>query len=240
VSRDARRDNSETKGIISSSKKEDKRPTKDAQEKHNKKMSKETNELATVKYYVLNNENAYQFFDEWRFKTEAIIRKKGWSKALKPNVKIPTDEEMESGRLTAEEISLYEANTEAYDQIVMGCSGVPLGLVTRANGSARKAMENLSSKYAGSSKGDLTTLLTKFVRCKLESLSDNPDEWFTKLDKINNKLAAIDECYRKQDYELKAHLIANLPEGYKNVITKINGSEDKYTTEEIEKEICNK
>jgi hypothetical protein len=74
----------------------------------------------------------------------------------------------------------------------------------------------------------------------LESLSDDPDEWFTKLDKINNKLAAIDECYRKQDYELKAHLIANLPEGYKDVITKINGSEDKYTTKEIEKEIQDK
>ena len=78
-------------------------------------MSRETNKLVTVKYYVLNNKNAYQFFDEWQFKTKAIIRKKGWSKALKSNVKIPTDKEMESGHLNTKEISLYKANTKAYN-----------------------------------------------------------------------------------------------------------------------------
>ena len=38
--------------------------------------------LTSVKYYVLKDDNASKFYDEWRLKTLAIIRKKGWADHL--------------------------------------------------------------------------------------------------------------------------------------------------------------
>ena len=51
--------------------------------------------LSSVKYYVLKDENAATFYDEWKFKTMAIIRKKGWGGHLDdPMINIPTRTEV--------------------------------------------------------------------------------------------------------------------------------------------------
>ena len=136
--------------------------------------------------------------------------------------------------------SLHSDNTEAYDQILMGCSGIPLGLVKRAKGKARLAIETLDEKYAGAEDTDLTTLLNEFNGCKLEGTTTDPVEWFVKLDSINEKLGNIEEQYQKKDYEMKAHLLGNLPAEYSDVKTKISGKEKEYTVTAIEKEIRNK
>ena len=56
------------------------------------KDEEDNTKLSSVKYYILNNENVDDFYNEWRFKTMAIIRKKGWGKVLEAGVMIPTDE----------------------------------------------------------------------------------------------------------------------------------------------------
>ena len=143
--------------------------------------------LSTVKYYVLNDDNAGTFYDEWRFKTLAIIRKKGWHSPFEdPVPQIPTLEEIRATGATEDQKRLYSANLEAYDQILMGCSGVPLGLVKRAHGNARNAIEKLDKKYARKSAEMLTESLTEFIECKLKSTADDPDKWFILLDTIND------------------------------------------------------
>ena len=92
----------------------------------------EDKKLSSVRYYVLNDENAGAFYDEWRFKTLAIIRKKGWDSPFgDPKPVIPMKTRMTETDVTEKEKELYRSNLEAYDQILMGCSGVPLGLVRR-------------------------------------------------------------------------------------------------------------
>ena len=86
----------------------------------------------------------------------------------------------------------------------------------------------------------MTKTLLEFQQCKLESKSVDPDEWFVKLDEINERLDAIGTNYRKKDYKLKAHLLSSLPEGYEDVKTKISRKEDTFTVEEIEEEIKDK
>jgi hypothetical protein len=206
------------------------------------KMTDETtNGLSSVKYYQLKDSNAGDFYDEWRFKTMAIIRKKGWSTPFDdPNVVIPTRSRIGEATATDEEKSLFKANAEAYDQILMGCSGVPMGLVRRANGDARNAIKRLDEKYARQDSASLMELLQEFTGCKLESTSVDPDAWFLKLDGINEKLRNIQDDYAKKDYEIKAHLLGNLPEGYEDVETKCGGNEASMTVEDIEREISNK
>ena len=201
----------------------------------------EPNKLSSVKYYVLNDENASKFFDEWKLKTMALIKKKGWSAPFdSPTTEIPSAEQANAENSTEEQRSMFKANNEAYDQILMGCSGIPLGLVRRAKGDSRKAMEALSKKYSETDEANLTELLQEFVNCKLEDTETDPDKWFMKIDVLNDKLGGIDARYRKADYELKAHLMGNLPEGYNDVVTKISGTENDITVEEIEDQIRRK
>ena len=155
--------------------------------------------MATVRYYSLNDDNAHSFYDEWKFKTLALIRKKGWGLIFDDaSVTIPTAADLLLQSATEEQKKVYKKNVEAYDQILMGCSGVPLGLVKRANGNARQAIENLDMKYAKRTAADLTELLNEFTNCKLESSEDDPDKWFLKLDGINEKLREINENYVKK------------------------------------------
>ena len=96
--------------------------------------------LTSVKYYVLKDENAREFFEEWKFKTVALIRHKGWYNSIEEGVDmtppgITADEEERN-----EYDELKKKNDSAYDQIIMGCSGVPLGIAKRAKGIASTAL----------------------------------------------------------------------------------------------------
>ena len=196
--------------------------------------------LSSVKYYVLNNDNASKFYDEWRLKTMAIIRKKSWGAHLEdPTVPIPSQAQATSSAATDEVKKTYKDNSEAYDQILMGCSGVPLGLIRRSGGNSRLALSNLDKKY-GRTKSDLTETLGEFTPCCMKTKEEDPDKWFMEIDRINDKLEEIGAQYRKKDYKLKAHLLGYLPEGYEDVRTKVSGSEDKFKVSEVEDEIRNK
>eukprot|EP00980_Cylindrotheca_fusiformis_P008822 scaffold1883_cov79-Cylindrotheca_fusiformis.AAC.1 len=173
----------------------------------------------------------------------AIIRKKGWYKAFNEDVveAIEDDDSSEEEKENEGEAAaaaaaakaqrkeeFEKANVEAYDQILMGCSGIPLGLVKRAKGNAIEAIKNLDAKYAQEDESNLTGLIQLFTSCKLEDTETDPDSWFLKLDKINMKMAAIQP------------LLGNLPEGYEDVKTKLHGKEASYSVRQIEREIVNK
>ena len=199
------------------------------------------NLLSSVKFYALNDGNVHEFYDEWKFKTVALIRKKGWGVIFEnPNVAIPTEAEATASGASDQVKALYKANMEAYDQILMGCSGVPLGLVRRGQGDARSALEYLDMKYSNKTEADLTELLNAFTNCKLESTSDDPDKWFLKLDSLNEKLRQINTNYAKREYEIKAQMLGSLPPGYEDVRTKISGNETSFSVADIEREIRDK
>jgi hypothetical protein len=171
----------------------------------------EKNGLSSVRYYSLTDENVRKFYDEWKFKTMAIIRKKGWISpfTLASTATIPTEDEASAAGATEATKKVYKANMEAYDQVLMGCSGIPLGLVQRADRDVRKAFKYLDEKYAQEDESNLTELIQQFTACKLEDKETDPDSWFLKIDRINAKLKAIGDRYEKQDFEIKAHFTAN-------------------------------
>lgn len=198
-----------------------------------------TNSIASIRYYRLTDENAKTFYDEWRLKTMAIIRKKGWSRPFEhPDEDIPTTTPASTASEAQKE--MFKSNEEAYDQVLMGCSGVPLGIVRRAGGNVRLAFELLDEKFAEKDESNLTELLQEFTGCKLEDTETDPDVWFLKIDAINTKLKSINEDYEKKAYEMKAHLLGNLPAGYEDVKTKICGKEADYSVRQIEREIAKK
>ncbi len=135
---------------------------------------------------------------------------------------------------------MFNANERAYDQVLMGCSGVPLGIVRRAKGNVRLAIELLDEKFAERDGSNRRELLQEFTNCKLDSTEIDPDIWFLKIDSINTQFKSIDKDYEKKDYEMKAHLLGNLPTGYEDVKAKISGKESEHTVREIERHISKK
>ncbi len=87
-----------------------------------------------------------------------IIRKKGWYRLFEhPEEHIPlTTLSADASDLVKD---MFKANEEAYNQVLMGCSGVPLGIVRRAKGNVRPAIELLDDKVAERDESNLTELL---------------------------------------------------------------------------------
>ena len=137
------------------------------------------NLLSSVKFYALNNGNVHDFYDKWKFKTLVLIHKKGWGEIFEGKaMKIPTEAEASASDASDETKERLKKNAEAYNQILMGCSGVPLGLVKQAQGDARKALENLDMKYGNKTEANLTELLNMFTSCMLDLTTADLDKWF--------------------------------------------------------------
>ena len=196
--------------------------------------------MATLRFYSLTDEVANGDYDGWRFKTMSLLTKKNWSHVLHSATVMPTEAEIAAGTLTADQKRLIRANVEVYELLVIASEGIPLGLIRRASGSARRAFELLYRKYARNSEEDLAEVLADFNRCKLLSKEDDPDKWFIETDRCNNRLENIDPTYVKKEVELKAHYLGNLPEGYEDIKTKLFGKLADYTVEQVEDEIRNK
>ena len=201
----------------------------------------EGEKLTTLRYYPLNDKIGDLSYDDWKYKTMSYMAKKGWMLPFEDlTTEIPTKAEASASDATAKVKEMFKSNLEAYDQLVIACEGTPLGLVKRAAGDAREAFKNLDMKYAKNSEEDLAEVLTAFSRCKLASKTDDPDKWFMQLDKLNDRLRSIGSQYVKASFELKAHYLGNLPDGYEDVLTKLSGKTNEYNINEIEKEIRNK
>ena len=199
----------------------------------------ESQALTSIKCYHLGDSNAEKFYDDWRIKTLMLADTKGCKEPLTMG-KDKTIPMTDGG--TDEEKKLYKANKEANNLLTMSCTGVPLGLVIRAKGNARDALMKLDQKYAKKSSSNVMALLTEYANCKLESANHDPEAWFIQLDRINMKLAQIDEKYEKKDYEIKTHLLNNLPDEYQHLVTTIveSDQEDKKTVADIEEAISRK
>ena len=100
-------------------------------------------------------------------------------------------------------------------------------------------MELLLEKYRPTEEEDLTQLSLEFANCRLESTDDDPTEWFLKLDRINERLRSIgdDQKYAKQEHEIKIHMMGNLPKEYSEIVTKLSGTLNSLTLNQVEKEI---
>jgi hypothetical protein len=125
--------------------------------------------LASVKYYQLNDSNVENFYDDWRMKTLMLADTKGFGDPFtETSVPIPSKADAEDPNATDQVKKMYKANKEANNLLIMSCSGIPLGLVSRAKGDARNALQRLDRKYAKKSVGSVMSLLKEFMNCKLE------------------------------------------------------------------------
>ena len=98
----------------------------------------------------------------------------------------------------------------------------------QAGEDAFKAMSLLTHKFAPAQHSDLTSLQQEFMNCTPQSAKSDPDLWFNEIYLLNECFLQIDSGHGKKDWELQAHVLANLPKEYSEVHTKLSGTAVSY------------
>ena len=152
-------------------------------------------------------------FNEWKVKTLALARRKGFDKYLK--------EKHVKSEDSKKDTEFTKGNADAWDQLVLSLSGTPFDLILEANENAHEAWKLLLNKYAVSDEKQesLTDVTKEWNSAKLASVRVDPDDWFSTLFRINKKFGKIKTQYEKDDDAMKAHVLVNLPDEYKPVRT---------------------
>ncbi len=179
---------------------------------------------------------------KWSVKTTALAKTNGFRNAYYKDTKPCSDEHYKSDKVTKGKKAIYKANDKAYQLLIMSCSGIAFGLVNQAktdkhrDGNAFRAWTNLTSRYAPNATSDLIQISTNFNKCGMKRSRSDPDEWFIQLDLLRHRMTVINPSFTKKDEELIAHIIANLPNKYSEVITVVEGM-DKITLTEVKAKI---
>ena len=110
-----------------------------------------------------------------------------------------------------------EANEAAFADLTLSCQvDVSFGIVTRSTtkelpeGDAKLAWDNLKQRfYQQDSSAALVALKTEYNESKLESVTDDPEDWITYLEKIVKRLGKME--LKVSSHDLKMHILNNLP-----------------------------
>ena len=163
---------------------------------------------------------------EWSTKTLSLAKTKGFRLAYANDTK-PSSDTVYETTATEKERKIYETNDRAYQLLIISCTGIAFGLVNQAktkdliDGNAFMAWKNLCDRYAPHGVSDLIQLSADFSNCGLES--NDPDEWFIKLDLIRDRMTQINIKFEKEDEEVIAHILNKLPPEYSEVVTNVEG-----------------
>jgi Reverse transcriptase (RNA-dependent DNA polymerase)/Zinc knuckle len=156
------------------------------------------------------------------------------------------EEVVEEQVVTANDIARYKRNAEAYAFLSMSCAGAAWVIIEDCTtkgcttGNAHEAWTKLCARYEATDVGsDFTRTSKSFYDCKLNGLVDDPEMWIYDLEHHNLELGKIDKGqYLKDELEMKAHILGNLPTGYEPIKTKFNGQLEKISIADLRKDVA--
>ena len=97
----------------------------------------EGGKFSSVRYVKFSGKGSE--FNEWKVKTLALARRKGFAKYLKEDLQYSTDDAVKK--------SFENGNADAWDQLVLSLSGTPFDLIQEADENAYEAWRVLLNKY---------------------------------------------------------------------------------------------
>ena len=166
----------------------------------------------------------YTEYDEWKTKFVALAEIKGYAKYYERNIVIVKREEIDSGlkegtstALTDNEKNEYAMKVKAWAFLIMHLTGTPFSIVNEHKSDTYKGMKTLNKKYEVSQQ-DVTESLKEVTtqwQQNVLTCSMDPDDYFTRITTLNEKFKTIKREYKKDDDLLVAHILANLPDEYR-------------------------
>ncbi|EEC42782.1 predicted protein [Phaeodactylum tricornutum CCAP 1055/1] len=155
--------------------------------------------------------------DEWRTwkgKTIATAMQHCFYQALFMQESLATMEEVNAGTASKSARKAFLRNVQAYAHLALCCEKTAYSYV-----------ENAVTERAPM--GDAYEAWKKLC----ESINENVEEWFLELEYRNTRMGKIKQSYMRDDLQMKAHIIDQLPEAYEAVKVKLSGA---YTTTPME------
>ena len=177
----------------------------------------------------------------WSFKVEAFADERLFWDALDIVREMPDKDTTDAG-----EKKILAQNKKAWHFLILSCTGTALTCVmlVKKSKNANKAWRNLHDKFMSSKTEDLismtkewTELLPKYTS---KGLMLDPDNWFLSVEQLVSRFEEVGskEEHKKSDDEIKAHMIAHLPKGFSEVVTKLDGVLEKTSVEKVQEEIA--
>ncbi len=173
-------------------------------------------------------------FAEWKRKTEALAAQQGYSRFLINDIQVATEDELEI------EWAKVEAETDVNTQKQMKIRYLKMKSTRKLSTSAscmlmmavpgtmskklEPHMENphamyitICSKYDKRGNNKLSNLCKELEKCKLRSVRTEPDDWFTNLTNLNDRIEKISADFKKTDKQLAMHIMNNMCDSYKDL-----------------------
>jgi hypothetical protein len=114
--------------------------------------------------------------------------------------------------LSADEKSFLKANKCAFNFLVQSCTGDAFPYVESGRKNAFVAWKCLHRRYLPNEEEDVVAILTEWTGSTLKNVTGDPTTWFNDLEFVRQRLARAGTEYTKTDAEMKAKIIASLPE----------------------------
>ena len=207
--------------------------------------SDSSNSDSNTKVYKLRSR---YYFPIWKQKTLSSASARGLDKFFTQNVTVKTETEVDTmeteyinetddgkrRKLKGELNQMKRERRKSLAAAAMLTNSVKskdLKMLSSCKINPKKLYDKICKKYGSEEDTDLTDLLDDFKESKLKSKKKDPEDWFSEIEQIKEQLDAIDNTFVKSEMEVTAHILSNLPKGYKSVKTIIQ-MDDNYLDEE--------
>lgn len=176
----------------------------------------------------------------WKLKFLAKATAQKYRDVLEGKVEVPNDDVVldASKPEDATKIKAREANQIAYSALALSCEDAAFGVIEQAvtkvlpSGDAKMAWEGLGKKYEPKTKMSLVHLLKEFSLCKMGNSNEDPDIWLQELEHLRLRIkGAGGNGHEIKDEVLMAHILANLPDTYSELVTTIESELEREFSE---------
>ena len=182
-----------------------------------------------TKVYKLRSKKGFPI---WKQKIVSQASSKGFEEYLSKDRKIKTQDELDTlettyinetddakRRIMKGELAKFKRERRrslaAANLIASNVRDKDLKKLNKCKQDPKKMFDTLVQRYANEEDEDLDDLLDDFKKCKLKSRKIDPEDWYMELDEMNEQLEEIDSDFKKSKKEIAAHILSNLPRGYK-------------------------
>ena len=204
-------------------------------------MSSDSSEASDTKVYKLRSR---RHFPIWKQKTLSNASSRGFEQFFLKSKTVKTQDEIDiletdyinepdetQRRIKKGELNKHKRERKkslaAAAMLTSSVRSKDLKILAKCKLNPKLMFDAICKKYGSEEDSDLTDLLDDFKECKLKGKRNDPEDWFGELDEINEQLEKIDNEFKKSSKELGAHILANLPKGYRT-IKKIIRMDDNY------------
>ena len=187
------------------------------------KMSKEKDDLKSIKVYKFNNTK--ENWHEFALKFRVIADSRGYYGIIDGSVTPPdrretitvmTEDKGDVLKVKKDKLKARAANKLGYRDLVMSTEGISLNIVENATseelmkGDLQKAWERLERRWNPKTREDKVEVYTKFLNYKLENTRQRPMDWITFMEKKRAEL--MNTGHIMDDETFITHLLNSLPQ----------------------------